>query len=86
MYPVNLRRKAANFASWVQVHIKGDEKGEAQVFLDRLFRAFGHEGTMEAGATYEERIKKLDGKGTSIATARALRSPTSSGSRSSWSG
>ena len=23
---------------------EGDEKGEAQVFCDRLFRAFGHEG------------------------------------------
>ena len=28
---------------------EGDEKGEAQVFCDRLFRAFGHEGYKEAG-------------------------------------
>lgn len=27
----------------------GDEKGEAQVFCDRLFRAFGHEGYQGSG-------------------------------------
>ncbi len=27
----------------------GDEKGEAQVFCDRLFRAFGHGGTRRPG-------------------------------------
>lgn len=47
--------------------LKGDEKGEAQVFCDRLFKAFGHAGYKEAGATLEERIKKASGKGTSIA-------------------
>jgi hypothetical protein len=31
--------------------LEGDEKGEAQVFCDRLFRAFGHEGYKEADAT-----------------------------------
>ena len=25
-------------------HLTGDEKGEAQLFLDRLFQAFGHAG------------------------------------------
>ncbi len=39
---------------------KGDEKGESQVFLDRLFQAFGHGGYKEAGATLEQRLK---GKG-----------------------
>src|SRR5215210_8134319 len=33
--------------------LKGDEKGEAQVFCDRLFQAFGHEGYKEAGATLD---------------------------------
>jgi hypothetical protein len=46
------------FVQFRQQHLKGDEKGEAQVFLDRFFRAFGHEGAIEAGATYEERVKK----------------------------
>jgi hypothetical protein len=37
--------------------LDGDEKGEAQVFCDRLFQAFGHEGYKEAGATLEFRVK-----------------------------
>jgi hypothetical protein len=36
--------------------LKGDEKGEAQVFLDRLFQAFGWAGYKEAGATLEGRV------------------------------
>ena len=47
--------------------LKGDEKGEAQVFCDRLFQAFGHEGYKEAGATLEFRVPKDGGKGTSFA-------------------
>ncbi|MGC2745683.1 MAG: type IIL restriction-modification enzyme MmeI, partial [Candidatus Angelobacter sp.] len=35
--------------------LNGDEKGEAQVFCDRLFKAFGHDGYKEAGATLEDR-------------------------------
>lgn len=41
----------------------GDEKGEAQVFCDRLFQAFGHKGYKEAGATLEARQAKAVGKG-----------------------
>ena len=37
--------------------LEGDEKGEAQVFCDRLFQAFGHGGYKEAGATLEFRVK-----------------------------
>ena len=47
--------------------LDGDEKGEAQVFCDRLFRAFGHKGYKEAGATLEFRIRKNSGRGTSFA-------------------
>jgi len=54
------------FTAWVAEHLKGDEKGEAQIFLDRLFKGFGHAGWAEAGATCEERIKKDTG-GTSFA-------------------
>ncbi len=46
--------------------LDGDEKGEAQVFCDRFFQAFGHQGYKEAGATLEMRIKKV-GKGTRFA-------------------
>ncbi len=58
--------KLRHFVDWCTVHIKGDEKGEAQIFLDQFFRAFGHVGVKEAGAAFEERIKK-EGKGTSFA-------------------
>ncbi|MGG6295965.1 DNA methyltransferase [Leptolyngbya sp. AN02str] len=51
------------FVQFCKTHITGDEKSEAQTFLDRFFRAFGHEGAMEAGATYEKRIEKGSKKG-----------------------
>jgi len=60
-------KRLADFVSWVGANIRGDEKGEAQVYLDRLFQAFGHAGVKEAGATLEDRIKKTDGKGTAFA-------------------
>ena len=39
------------FVAWCGEHIRGDEKGEAQLFLDHLFRALGHAGLKEAGTT-----------------------------------
>lgn len=57
----------ASFVSWRRRYLRGDEKGEAQVFCERLFRAFGHEGVREAGATLEARLKKIDAKGTAFA-------------------
>ena len=29
-----------SFVDWTAAHITGDEKGQAQIFLDRLFQAF----------------------------------------------
>lgn len=55
-----------DFVSWCKAHITGDEKGEAQIFLDHLFRAFGHDGLKEAGADCEKRVKKDNG-GTAFA-------------------
>ncbi len=54
------------FKEWVDKHITGDEKGEAQVYLDRLFQAFHWQGLNEAGAKCELRIKNTTG-GTSFA-------------------
>jgi len=34
------RDKLAAFVHWCQTHITGDEKGQAQIFLDRLFQGF----------------------------------------------
>lgn len=48
--------RAATMSSFIS-HVRalqGDEKGEVQVFCDRLFRAFGHDGYKEAGAILEE--------------------------------
>jgi N-6 DNA Methylase len=46
------------FVNYCQDYITGDEKGQAQIFLDRFFQAFGHEGALQAGATFEQRIEK----------------------------
>jgi len=63
----NKAEKLAEFSAYAKVHIKGDEKGEAQIFLERLFQAFGWSGGLkEAGAACEERIKNTSG-GTSFA-------------------
>lgn len=55
------------FVTWCGKFIKGDEKGEAQLFLDRLFQAFGHAGLKEAGATLEMRVQKGADAGTAFA-------------------
>ncbi|MER7992361.1 class I SAM-dependent DNA methyltransferase [Micromonospora chalcea] len=65
--PPTLQAALLDFAKWRATHLTGDEKGEAQVFLDRLFQALGHQGVREAGATLEQRIKKADQKGTAFA-------------------
>ncbi len=61
---------AARFNDFIEYWktLSGDEKGESQVFCDRLFRAFGHAGYKEAGATLEWRVK---GKGTRKGTGYA---------------
>src|ERR1044071_9739713 len=41
--------------------LHGDEKGEAQSFLNEFFRALGHEGVIQAGATFEFRVAKKPG-------------------------
>jgi hypothetical protein len=54
------------FVDYVRANIRGDEKGEAQIYLDRFFQAFGHAGSREAGAVPETRIKRQD-RGTAFA-------------------
>ncbi len=61
------QQRLNEFTQWVAEHIRGDEKGEAQVYLDRLFQAFGHAGVSEAGAVLEDRIKKGPGQATTFA-------------------
>ncbi len=55
------------FVDYCQRHIKGDEKGEAQIFLDRFFTAMGYpEGLKGAGAECEFRVRDTRKKTTSF--------------------
>jgi hypothetical protein len=66
--PPSLSDSLSEFVACVQTHLSGDEKGEAADFLDHLFRAFGHDGIREAGATRETRLAKAGGsKGKNFA-------------------
>jgi len=63
------RERLQRFAEWVAQHVTGDEKGQAQIFLDRLFQGFGQQGVLEVGGEPEFRVRKSkeDGGGTSFA-------------------
>lgn len=52
------------FVAFVKDNLTGDEKGQAQTFCDRLFRAFGHQGLYEAKGQMELRVKEADTKST----------------------
>ena len=54
-----LKERIAKFLKHFAL-LDGDEKGEAQVFLDRFFQALGHEGAKEAGAVLEDRVRGED--------------------------
>ena len=54
------------FLDWFK-NCKGSEKGEGQIFFDRLFQAFGNTGVLGAGAVCEKPIKKREGKGVAFA-------------------
>jgi hypothetical protein len=58
-----------SFVEWYQRCITGDEKGQAQIFLDRLFQGFGLKGSLDVGGSPEFRVLKAaeDGGGTSFA-------------------
>lgn len=50
-------KKINDFVQFVSTSLKGDEKGEAQTFCDRLFKLFGHDGFLEAGGKFEARVQ-----------------------------
>ena len=57
-----------DFVSYCEQHITGDEKGEAQIFLDHFFMALGYQdGLKGAGASLEFRIKNEEKRSTSFA-------------------
>ena len=51
--PMSLDRvqRLQQFVDWSAQHITGDEKGQAQIFLDRLLQAFGQPGRLEFVST-----------------------------------
>lgn len=58
--PTEIGQRLRAFVSWA-ARLKGDEKGEAQIFCEHLFQAFGHAGLVEAGAELEHRSKGRSG-------------------------
>ena len=67
--PSELNETLSTFVAWAQENITGDEKGEAQIFLDRFFQALGHDGCLDVGGHPEYRIRKAreSGRGVSFA-------------------
>jgi len=63
------RQRFLDFVDWTRAHVTGDEKGQAQIFLDRLFKAFARPGLLEVGGKPEFRVRKSadDGGGTAFA-------------------
>jgi hypothetical protein len=61
-----IRQRLDAFVDWRKENLLGDEKGEAQIYLDRLFQALGYGGVYEAGARLEYRVANDNG-GTSFA-------------------
>jgi len=56
------------FTEYVNKHIKGDEKGEAQIFLDHFFQTLGYkDGLRGAGADCEFRIRDESSHSTKFA-------------------
>ena len=70
MSPDELReQRLRDFVAWAGAHVTGDEKSHAQIFLDRLFQAFGQRGILEVGGQPEFRARKAaeDGGGAAFA-------------------
>jgi SAM-dependent methyltransferase len=51
------------FVNYRLQHIKGRERSESQIFLDRFFQAFGHQGINEVGAKCDFVVPKGSSKG-----------------------
>jgi MmeI, N-terminal domain len=58
--PDDVKNALREFLLFAQT-LRGDEKSESQTFLDNFFRALGHKGVIEAGATFEFRVAKKPG-------------------------
>ncbi|WP_420576737.1 DNA methyltransferase [Ekhidna sp.] len=64
---MSLKESFSQFVAYAQ-KLKGDEKGEAQIFLDHFFSALGYKnGLVDAGAELEFRLRDEKKKSTSFA-------------------
>lgn len=54
-------KRFEEFVKWFNDHVTGYEKGEGQIFFNKLVQAFGNAGILEIGASCEERVKKRKG-------------------------
>jgi hypothetical protein len=62
------QERLSAFVAWVRAHVTGDEKGEAHIFVDHLFHAFGQRGSLDVGGSPECRIRKAaEGGGAAFA-------------------
>ncbi len=68
-----LREHLAGFVRYRQEHLRGDEKGEAAIFLENLFRALGTRGSGKQVRPWSSASRS--------ATTEERRTPTWSGSR-----
>jgi len=55
-----IKKRLEHFIDYATNKCVGDEKGEAHVFCERFFQAFGHTGYKEAGAVLEARVHRKD--------------------------
>lgn len=60
MATAELQSSLQKFAVFAR-SLKGDEKSEAQTFLNEFSRALGHENAVAAGATFEFHVVKKRG-------------------------
>lgn len=56
--PTGRAQRLQTFVDWCDANIRGDEKGEAQVFVDRLLQGFGQPGAKDVGGEFEHRVRK----------------------------
>lgn len=52
-----------DFVNYTHTYINGNERSEAQSFLNAFFQAFGHDDAISAGAKFEQGISKSSAKG-----------------------
>ncbi len=57
------RESIYQFVQYCKQHIQGKERADAQSFLNEFFKAFGHAGAKQAGATFELPIPKASSRG-----------------------